>query len=280
MAQLLPNIYQYSDYRKFLKDWIEAKKRINSKYSYRYYSARSGFSSSNFLSLVVKGKRNLSSASIGKIAKGLGLKKPERLFFEDLVLMNQAATHAEKDHYYQRMIESRPFQKLQRLNIFQYDYFSNWYHPVIREMIDFVAQPIDPDAIAKSIRPPLSKSQVVHSIKLLLDLGLIEKIGEGRYRKIDAVLTTGSEVRALQIINFHKQMAELAESALERFTSGQRDISGIVLSMNARKMAELKKKIEAFREELAQMAAEDEDENAVFYVQIRAFPLTQVPEEK
>lgn len=280
MNQQIPNIFQYTNYRNFIKDWIETKKRHNSKYSYRYFSARSGFSSSNFLSLVVKGKRNLTNSSIGKIAGGLGLKKQERVFFEDLVFMNQATTHAEKDHYYQCMLRSKFFLKCQILEKFQYDYFSNWYHPVIREMIDFVPQPLDPDAIATSIQPPISKKQVLHSINLLLDLGLIEEYEEGKFRKKEAVLTTGSEVRALQVTNFHKQMAELADSALDRFPSAQRDISGIVLSMNAKKMPEIKKKIEAFRDELADMAAGDESENAVFYVQIRTFPLTQVQEDK
>lgn len=280
MIQQNPNIFQYTNYRLFIKDWIENKKRQNSKYSYRYYSAKSGFSSSNFLSLVVKAKRNLTSTSIGKISKGFGLKKQERSFFEDLVFMNQASSHEEKDHYYQRMLNCKSFSEYKLLEKYQYDYFSNWYNPVIREMIDFIPQPLDFEMIAASIQPPVSKKQVVDSIRLLLELGLIEEFEKGKFRKKEAVLTTGGEVRALQVTNFHKQMTKVADGALDRFSSTQRDITGIVLSMNSRKMPLIKKKIEAFRNELADMAANDTEENIVFYIQIRAFPLTKEQEEK
>ncbi len=280
MQQQLPNIYHYTDYRRFLKEWIAAKKRTNSKYSYRYFSAKSGFSSTNFLSLVVNGKRNLTNASIGKISKGLGLSKNKRTFFEHLVFMNQAATHEEKDHYYQRMLHAKPNTEFQIIDKIQYEYFSRWYHPVIREMIEFAPQPLDPEWLATFIQPPISAKQVENSIKLLLKLDLIEEYIPGIYRKKEAVLTTGSEVRALQITNFHKQMAELADSALERFPSEQRDISGIILSINTGSLTEIKEMIASFRNQLAEMAAETSDENAVVYIQIRAFPLTMLYKEK
>jgi uncharacterized protein (TIGR02147 family) len=57
--------------------------------------------------MVVKGKRNLTTNSISKIAKGLGLNKQERAYFEDLVLMNQAKDHEQKDYYYQRITSER-----------------------------------------------------------------------------------------------------------------------------------------------------------------------------
>lgn len=280
MDKRSPSIFAYLDYRRYIKERIEADKRIDPKYSYRYFSARSQFSSSNFLSLVVKGKRNLTSASIAKVAKGLGLNRQERAFFENLVFMNQAATHEERELYFQRMLKSKPFKASRQIDIDQYDYFSNWYNPVIREMAEFAPKPLDFDWIAQEIQPPITARQAESAIRLLLKLGLIEQCPDGAYRKKEMVLTTGSEVRALQITNFHKQMTELAGSALDRFASDQRDISAVILSLRHDRMPQIKERIEAFRNELAEMAAADENEDAVFYVQIRAFPLTKLQEKK
>ncbi len=132
-----PAVYNYLDYRAFLKDLVEFRKQQDSKYSYRYFSGKAGFSSTNFISLVVKGKRNLTNGSISQIAKGLGLKKKEREFFENLVFMNQASTHDEKNYYYKRMMAFKPFTESSSIDKSCYEYFSNWYYPVIREIVSF-----------------------------------------------------------------------------------------------------------------------------------------------
>jgi uncharacterized protein (TIGR02147 family) len=280
MKQKAPILFQYFEYRQFLVDFIDFKKNINKKYSYRYFSSRSGFSSTNFLSMVVKGKRNLTTNSISKIAKGLGLNKQERAYFEDLVLMNQAKEHEQKDYYYQRMLCSKPFKKIRQLSKSSYDYFSNWYNPVIREMIQFVPPPMDTELMASLIRPRIKESQVKDAIALLLKLNLIEKKSKGTYQKADAVLTTGDEIQSLQIVNFHKSMMNLAEKAIAEISAKDRDISGLVLSIDHRNMKAIKQKISTFRRELVEMASNETGENQVIYVQIHAFPLMQPYEEK
>jgi uncharacterized protein (TIGR02147 family) len=144
-------------------------------------------------------------------------------------------------------------------------------------MIDFLPQPIDVELVANLIQPSITKKQVRNSIKLLLNLGLIEKLKNDSYRKKDTILTTDNEVRGIQIINFHKQMAELADSAIERFPFLQRDISGIILCAKSTTMPKIKQRIEEFRNDLVRIASADNDADAVFYVQIRAFPLTKQP---
>jgi uncharacterized protein (TIGR02147 family) len=274
MKNHLPNLFLYADYRQFIKDYIAVKKDSNSKYSFRYYSRRAGFSSTNFLSLVVKGHRNLSSTSIGKIAKGFGLNKQEWSFFENLVLMNQACSHEEKDLYYQRIIKSKPFSEFKEIDKSCYHYFSQWYNLVIRELVEYMPQPLNYKMVARIILPPITISQAKRSIELLLSLGLIEEYENGKYRKAEAVITTGSEIQSIQVTKFHKQMAKLAIDAIDTQQADQRDISGIVMSVNHDRMADIKKKIIEFRNELAEMAIGEENENQVVYVQISAFPLT------
>ena len=55
----LPSVYEYLDYRQFLRDHFAASKKAKPQYSFRYFSRRAGLSSSNFLKLVMDGKRNL-----------------------------------------------------------------------------------------------------------------------------------------------------------------------------------------------------------------------------
>src|SRR3989338_9919808 len=87
-----PNIFEYDNYRSFLKDLYALLKQEKSAFSFRFFSRQAGFRSPNFLKLVMEGKRNLSPESIEKFAKGLKLNKNEADFFRRLVLLNQATT--------------------------------------------------------------------------------------------------------------------------------------------------------------------------------------------
>jgi uncharacterized protein (TIGR02147 family) len=75
-------------------------------------------------------------------------------------------------------------------------------------------------------------------------------------------------------------MMNLAEKALADFSAKDRDISGLVLSIDHRNMKAIKRKISTFRRELVEMASNETGENQVIYVQIHAFPLMQPYEEK
>lgn len=276
-----PNLFRYLDYRVFLSDFIAYKKQTHSKYSYRYFSNRSEFASTNFISLVVKGKRNLTSSSIGKITKGLKLNKQQRAFFEDLVFMNQAETHEEKDYYYQRMMRSKPFLKIRKLSKSNYDYFSKWYYPVIRELVSMVPQPMDADRIGSLITPPITTTQVESAVKQLLRLGLIQEDEEtGRLKKADAALTTGAEVRSLEVANFHKEILKLANQSIDRFSEKERDISSVILSIPSSKMDRVKEKIDRFRKELIEFAQTEEGSDQVVVVQIGGFPLSKPTRER
>src|SRR5688572_30102358 len=83
-------IFAYDNYRAFLKDFYEAKRKTAEKISFRQFARLAGFNSPSFLKMVIDGKRNLSNESIGKVASALRFNKEEAEFFNHLVLFNQA----------------------------------------------------------------------------------------------------------------------------------------------------------------------------------------------
>ncbi len=110
-----PDIFDYLDFRSFLRDMYAFKKEQYRQFSYRSFALKAGFSSPNFLKLVMDGQRNLTNESVAKIAQGFGLKKSERDYLENLVFMNQAQRHDERDHYYQKTLA---LKKKRATNIF------------------------------------------------------------------------------------------------------------------------------------------------------------------
>ena len=270
-----PVIFDCLDYRAFLKDMFCFRKWKDKHFSYRYFAGKSGFASPNYLKLVIDGDRNLTNGSIAKIAKGFKLKKQEREYFENLVFMNQAQDHEERDRYYRKMMSAKGYGRVQKLEKASYDYFSKWYYPVIREIIQLGNRRHTPLKIASLLEPNIKPKEAEKALKLLGELGLIRKDEDGCWEQCDKVVSTGPEVKSLVIANFHREMMKLGAKSIDRFPADQRDISGVTISTKKENMEEIKKKIAAFREEILELACSDNDDDQVVQINIQAFPLTR-----
>ena len=270
-----PNIFNYLDYRSYLRDMFAYYKEKDSKFSYRYFSGKAGFASPNFIQLVMTGKRNLTADSLSKIAKGFGLKKKERDFLENMVLMNQAKNHDDKNHYYHRLMTDKGITGVRHLEKASYDYFSTWYYPVIREVVLFGEGRLTAEDIAKLLNPPITVAQAAKALAVLVELKLIVKNKDGAWAVTDKAVTTGPEVTSLVIANFHREMIALAREAIERFPREERDISALTLSIDGNNIAELKKRIAEFRKELLTFACNEKGSNQVIQVNFQLFPVTK-----
>ena len=270
-----PLIYSYLDYRVFLEEMFRFRKVCNTRFSYRWFSQRAGFSSPNFLQLVIKGKRNLSNTSVAKIAKGFGLKRREREYFENLVFMNQADSSEEKNHYYRKMLAISHNHTPRTLGKEQYDYFSKWYHPAIRELIVNGNGDFTPAEIASRLVPSISAKEAQSALNLLLKLQLIARDEKGRWIQTDRDITTGPEIKSLVVANYHRAMLGLAGDALDRHPANERDISSVTLNIPEEDLPKFKERIASFRRELLELAGGTKNPERVVQINIQLFPLTK-----
>ncbi len=270
------NIFKYLDYRKFLRAWYDKKKQTRASFSFRTFSERAGFRSTNFYKLVMEGKRNLTEESIVKFSTGLKLNKQETEFFHNLVCFNQAKTHEEKDKFYQRLLQSRKYTQLKPIEKHQYEYCSSWYHTVIRELA--TAKDFDgtPAWIVKRIYPEISEQQVQKSLELLEKLGLLEMAPDGQWKQSSSVVSTGSEVQSLTVFNYHKNLLALSQDILEEVDSEMRDVSAMTLGITRDQIPVLKQKIHEFRQEILKLVSVTSEPEEVAQVNIQMFPLTKL----
>lgn len=93
-------IIAYSDFRLFLRDTIESKKRV-SHFSVAKLAEKIGIGHSQF-KMVLIGKRNINEEQILRIAAKLNFSFEEATYFEALVRENQASTKETKRFYSRR----------------------------------------------------------------------------------------------------------------------------------------------------------------------------------
>ena len=96
-------IFLYSDYREFLRDYYQSQKNAVPKLTFRLFAQKAGFSSPSFQKLVMDGKKNLTMESILKISRALRLNKKAEEYFKVLVFFNQGKTVEDKKHFLKKI---------------------------------------------------------------------------------------------------------------------------------------------------------------------------------
>src|SRR3954468_12495896 len=117
-------IFDYGDYRTYLRESYALLKARDPKFSFRFFSRLAGFKSSSVLKDVMDGKRNIGRHNIPKFAKALKLEKHEAYFFEHLALLNQAKTLKDRQYHAGKLLESQQLKELHPLASAQFNYFS------------------------------------------------------------------------------------------------------------------------------------------------------------
>jgi uncharacterized protein (TIGR02147 family) len=275
-----PNLFTYDDYRIYLKDSYRFLKETRKAFSFRYFSREAGFASSNFLQLVMSGKRNLSPHSIPKFAKALKLNQQETEFFENLVMFNQASTSAEKSRHYQKMIHSRRYREINQLAPSQFEYFSHWYYAAVRELVELPGFQEDSHWIAGQVSPAITKAQAQKALRLLQRLNMLKRGSDGKLEQVDRTITSGPEVRSVAVKNFHREALALASDALDHVPPAERDVSGAMFSVPEARIVEIKEKIQHFRKALlASVAGYPEPADRVYQLNLQLFPVTKGKKE-
>lgn len=270
-------VFDYTNYRLYLKDYYEERK-AESGFTYRDFSELTGMNSTSWLLHLIKGTKNLSPDTAIRIAKALKLGKAEAEYFELMVPFTQAKTNAAKDQIYQRMLGLKRKLKIVKLGEEQYDYYTKWYHPVIRSLVtkvDFGDGPGQPDfaKLARCLVPPITAAEAKKSVRLLEKLNLIMRGPDGKYVHKNPVVSTGDEVASLNIVNYHKQVSRLAEAAHDRASREERDISSLTLGVSEEDFKVIKARIQAFRKEIMELALASKDADRVYQLNFQLFPV-------
>lgn len=273
------SIFNYKDYREYLRDWYGHSKKRNRSFSYNLFSKKAGFRSINFFMLVMQGKRNLTEESLRKVIVGLGLNKQEQEFFRNLVFFNQSREHNDKNFYYHKLLQSRKYQKIRPLEGSQYEFYSKWYNPVVRELV--IAKDFDgtPEWIAGHISPKITVAQAKRSIELLENLGLIKKVEPNKWKQTDPLITANPNVVSLAAHNFHKELIGLSMAVMDTLTTKERDTSSLTLGVKRERLAQIREKIREFRKELLEMVSEDDVPDEVAQINIQFFPVSKCKRE-
>ncbi|MBR3071466.1 TIGR02147 family protein [Fibrobacter sp.] len=269
----MKEIVEYTDYRKFIQDYYDERKR-SSAFTWRDFARDAGFSSAVYLKYVCEGKKNLSVNAAGSVAAAMGLVGFEQTYF---VLMVSYA-HAKGDEAKRAAFEDRcalaRAHKVRVLGNEEFDYFKSWKNPVLRELAPHMpgAKPLE---IAHVCKQKISAAEVSETLDFLVKSGLLKKDKSGNYSQTDKSLSMGP-VDAVPVAarDMQRQMGEFAVQALDLPLS-ERDMSGVTMGITRQAYERIRKEIADFRRRVVAIASEDDETEQVYRLNLQFFPLSE-----
>ena len=272
------SIYNYTNYRNYLRDYYLLQKQRNPVFSYRYFAKKAGFNSSGLYKDIVNGRTGITRSLIFRFAAAMNLSKKQTEYFETLVYFNEAKNIEEKRSYFDRL--KRFYNsKASKVDATQYEYYSKWYYAAIRELFSTGDFKDNYSLIARSLNPKIRPEHAKKAVEVLLRLGLTVTDDNGFYRSAEKVITTGKEVRSLAIATFQRAMMDLAKEAIDRHPSGHRNISSVTFSVSEETYNEIKAELDTCRKRILNMIENCTGEDRVCQLNMQLFPLTHLSEK-
>jgi uncharacterized protein (TIGR02147 family) len=248
------SIYGYTNYRLYLADYYQLRKKSRRGYSYRQFAQQAGFTSPNYLKLVIEGQRSLSGQSIEQFITGLGLSQPMAAYFRCLVAWNQAADDTEKTRLFQELKRLTPASRRYELEADAMEYIQHWIYPVLREMVLNGEFRDDPYWIERRLSGRIDIREITSALSFLKTRGFILKDESGAYKVKDDVVISSDEVRSLAVRTYHRRALEQAITMLDDLPLTQREYGALIIQLPEDSIAELKQKLKDFRKQLHQWA--------------------------
>ena len=266
-------ILEYTDYRKFIQDYYDERKR-DSAFTWREFAQNAGFASAIFLKYVCEGKKNLSISAAGSVANAMGLAGFEKTYFVLMVTYAHAKGDEAKMEAFEKRCALARAHKVRVLGGEEFDYYKSWKNPLLRELAPHMpgARPAE---MARACKPKISAAEVSETLDFLEDANLLRKNREGNYVQTDKSISMGSvDAVPLAAKDLQRQMGELAVKALD-LPLAERVMSGVVLGLTEESYDQIKKELLEFRRRIIAIATESDKTQRVYRLNLQLFPISE-----
>ena len=270
-----PDIYGYHDYREFLRDWLAYLKAGQSRLSLRKI-AREAKIAVGYLTMVLKGERGLSVAALEKLKPVLELAEAENTHLERLRTVAESDSEDTRQEAMKKLQRSLAYRRKNPKELEVYKYLTHWYYVAIREMAQLQGFRADAKWIQARLRHEVPLIDIETALKFLLDNGYLIPTADGSATAGEKRIECLGGVYRMALSQMHREVMQLAIRSIESASSEERLLVGHTLAIPESRLEELKKILSDALEAVARLETEPGKGEAVYQVNLSAFPLATV----
>ncbi len=265
------DIFRYDDFRQFLRDCFERKKKEDSSFSHRQFALLAGIKNPGYLLDVIKGKRRLSERVLEEAIKIFAIKPSHADFFRALVAYGQARKPAERQALYKELLNRRAHSNFVRLNSAQVKYYEDTAYPLLIAAVETTDFRGDYEKLAAFLDPPMQTGKVKKCIRELCQWNMIRQRADGRYIIVERFLEPPKTLRG-PVRRINGAWFDEAREALVRFGPDKRHVSTLLLSISEEARDQIMERIESFRRDILDIVNRDGDAQVVMQLSTAFFP--------
>ncbi|WP_407441028.1 TIGR02147 family protein [Fibrobacter sp.] len=269
-------IIEYTDFRKFMRDFYEEKK-LRHAFSWREFSKSAGFSSSSYMKVVCDGKSKLSKVGVERTGQAMGLVGFEMDYFRAMVKFGQEETDAKKKAAFEEMRAIAKMHKVRVINSDLFDFYESWQNPTLRELAPMMPG-ATPGELAKKCCNEISAEEVKNSLNFLAKNDFLKKIGDNTFEQTAKSIVGNPESTQLALRDMHREMAGLAAASLD-LPRSERNFTGVTMGVSKDSYERIVKVMNDCLRQVVAIANEDTNIDQVYRMNLQLFPLTHSVKE-
>jgi uncharacterized protein (TIGR02147 family) len=268
-------VFEYLDYRKYLKDAFEERKAREPGLSFRKLGELLGMDGSNFHKIVL-GQVHLPVRCQSRVIEYLGLGSREAEYF--VLLMAFARERGSKARM-EILEKAKLLQDVARKRLEEREllFYRDWWTPVVRLLLEIQEGRAVAGRLAAGVSPSILPQQAQAAMDLLIELGLVKKVGSDRWKLGDLHLTAGGEAQAQAVHAYQRQILELAAESLKRYPRAQRDVSTLNLAVDDQSFAAICDILRECRRQIQKQAETTSNPDRVMQLAMAFFPVSRNP---
>jgi uncharacterized protein (TIGR02147 family) len=267
-----------TDYRQYLRDILEEKKKQNPRFSLRGFARVLGVQAT-FLSYILNGKRDLSDEMVQQFIERLDLPAPKARTFELLVKLEKAKNKSLKTRILESLAESDPESVQGRLlDAAHFELIADWRHYAIFMLIDINDFIWTFPNVAEAIG--ISVPEVERALERLKILGAIEFKGQERPQRLETRLLAKAKVPTAAIKRYYADVFDLTKESLEKYQAPDRFNGSEVITLSEEQLGAASEMLEECFRKIFSLSKQNKTRQNVYQLGIQLVPMVKISAKK
>lgn len=233
-----PQIWAYTDFRAYLRDWFAYKKTLHSKYSIRWHAKRVGLSDGTVHNLLKD--RTPEGKTEAKLIEMMGLDAEEAEYFQGLVKVARASSIEGAAEATRALMSLGGGRSRKVIEGAVGGYAEGWLNHVVREMAfqdDFDERP---EVIAARLIPAVSPDEVAKCLERLIGWGLLQRGYDGKLRPQTVRTDAGQAMPLAAGMAYYNGILDITRKLLHDVPGAERFFSSSVFALDLSQIEVLK----------------------------------------
>jgi uncharacterized protein (TIGR02147 family) len=277
MVKPPPDILDFAEYRKYLRERYRFLKLNDRKFSHRYINGKVGLKSSGWFADILAGRLRLKPAHVRNVASVFKLNPEEQKCLHVLVDLDVAETPEDSASAYERWSQLKGIGR-ETIGKDRFRIYGRWYFTAFRELMALNPGLRDAKVLAAALNPRITAKQAREAMELLIGLGVVREGAEGGANIPLPVLVKEPAARTRHWKKMMASMMKLGRRALDKYDRDERNFSALTLTFSPDGLKKAGEEITALRKRLLYLSEKDKGSDRVYNCLFQVYPVSNPPE--